>query len=100
MGPVPARLLLLVHAAFAALTRGKHMKKSLLIVLLGALAAGRGMAKDCDHCEDSDGACNEGAILAADQALQQDVAAHGIVSGFNAALTDDGQLIATGEATI
>jgi hypothetical protein len=84
VGPAETWLLIPLHAAFAALTKREHMKKSLLVVLLGALIAGRGMAKDCDHCEDSDGACNEAAILAADQALQQDVAAHGVVSAFGA----------------
>jgi ketosteroid isomerase-like protein len=72
-------------------------KRLLMLALLGAFAALPGMAKECDHCEESDGPCNEAAILAADAALQNDVAAHGVTAGFTAAFTDDGQLIAAGQ---
>jgi hypothetical protein len=103
VGPAEAWLLIPLHAAFAAHTKREDMMKSLwktalaAAVLFGAALAGPGMAKECDHCEESDGACNEAAILAADQALQQDIAAHGVVAAFSAALSDDGQLIATGQ---
>jgi len=78
------------------------MRKSVLMLalLLGPFAARPGLADDDDRCDESDGACNEAAILAADDALQAAVAERGIAAAFAGALADDAALIATRQPLI